>query len=45
MTKKEVFALSKKYIISCCEALHTSGLAIAEDTHSLINDVKKGIQK
>ena len=47
MTGKEVIELFKKYNIfdyinSCYGALHTmGGLAIAEDIHSLIDDMKK----
>jgi L-rhamnose mutarotase len=50
MTGKEVIALFKKYniidyVISCYGALHTmGGLAIAEDIHSLIDDIKKRTQ-
>ena len=50
MTGKEVITLFKKYniidyIVSCYGALHTmGGLAIAEDIHSLIEDMKKGDQ-
>ena len=50
MTGKEVIGLFKKYniidyIISCYGALHTmGGLAIAEDIHSLIDNMKKGIK-
>jgi hypothetical protein len=47
MTGKEVITLFKKhniidYIVSCYGALHTmGGLAIAEDIHSLIEDIEK----
>ena len=50
VTGKEVIALFKKYsiidyIISCYGALHTmGGLAITEDIHSLIDNMKKGTQ-
>ena len=46
MTGKEVITLFKKYkiidyIVSCYGALHTmGGLAIAEDIHSLIENIK-----
>ena len=46
LTGKEVITLFKKfniidYIVSCYGALHTmGGLAIAEDIHSLIEDMK-----
>ena len=46
MTGKEAITLFKKYniidyIISCYGALHTmGGLAIAEDIHSLIDNMK-----
>jgi L-rhamnose mutarotase len=48
MTGKEVITLFKKYniidyIVSCYGALHTmGGLAIAEDIHSLIEDIEQG---
>jgi hypothetical protein len=50
MTGKEVITLFKKYnildyIVSCYGALHTmGGLAIAEDIHSLIEDIEKSRQ-
>ena len=47
MTGKEVITLFKKYniidyVVKCYGALHTmGGLAIAEDIHSLIDDMKQ----
>ena len=48
MTGKKVITLFKKYniidyIVSCYGALHTmGGLAIAEEIHSLIENMKQG---
>jgi hypothetical protein len=51
MTGEEVITLFKKYniidyIVSCYGALHTmGGLDIAEDIHSLIEDMEKDKEK
>ena len=50
MTGKEVITLFKKYnvidyIVKCYGALHTmGGLAVAEDIHSLIEDINKTLK-